>query len=57
MTYMSCSAQQVADLFVYFDTDPCIQSCFKRLLNVIMTEECSVHEKNQKSSLNSTASS
>ena len=44
---MSCPAQKVADLFIYFDTDPCIQSCFKRLLNVIMTEPCTVKERNQ----------
>lgn len=44
---MSCSAQEVATLFTYFETDPCVQSCFKRLLNVIMTEDCSIIENNK----------
>lgn len=44
---MSCKAQDIADLFTYFETDPCIQSCYKRMMNVVMTEECTIKENNR----------
>ena len=42
---MACNAKYIADLFAYFETDPCVQTCFKRMLNVVMSEECVIKEQ------------